>query len=129
MKKPMIIAGAVALLCLFSACNSVSDSCARAEALYRAGNYAEAVPLFHQAAESGSAQAQLMLGKCYDLGHGVVADPAQAVAWYRKSASAGNSDAQDNLGTCYAEGFGVQKISPLLILGTCKLPLKEMHMR
>jgi TPR repeat protein len=47
------------------------------------------------------------VGACYDLGHGVAADPAVAVQWYRKAAEQGHANAQHNLGNLYEVAQGV----------------------
>ena len=60
-----------------------------------------------EAAESGDADAQFYLGRCYHNGFGVQQNYLQAVKWYTKSASQGNGKAQHNLGVCYYEGIGV----------------------
>lgn len=61
------------------------------------------------AAENGDAEAQFLLGKCYDLGLGTEVNWQKAVAWYQKSAEQGNPKAQSNLGNCYRFGFGVDE--------------------
>jgi hypothetical protein len=58
-------------------------------------------------AEKGDADAQAILGCCYDLGHGVQEDHAEAAKWFRKAAEQGNALAQGNLGICYETGRGV----------------------
>lgn len=60
-------------------------------------------------AEKGDANAQCILGYCYDSGIGVAKDEVEAVKWYRKAADQGNAQAQSNLGGCYAIGRGVAK--------------------
>jgi hypothetical protein len=66
-----------------------------------------AVALWHQAAEQGSAPAQLNLGKMYREGEGVAQDFKQAVFWTRKAAEQGLAPAQFNLGLLYFHGQGV----------------------
>jgi TPR repeat protein len=60
-------------------------------------------------AETGNAEAQLELAKCYKNGNGVKKDDAEAAKWCRKAAEQGVADAALNLGTCYEFGEGVQK--------------------
>lgn len=62
-----------------------------------------------KAAEQGFANAQYILGSCYDLGSGVPKDHAEAVKWFRKAADQGSADAQFSLGDCYYKGEGVLK--------------------
>ena len=69
--------------------------------------YGEAVKLFRELAELGYADAQNVLGFCYDMGNGVSRDYKEAVKLYRKSAEQGNASAQNNLGYCYSKGNGV----------------------
>lgn len=63
--------------------------------------------LLVQRARQGSAEAEYNLGRCYQNGAGVPADPAEAVRWYRKAARQGHAWAQSNLGWCYYRGLGV----------------------
>jgi TPR repeat protein len=58
---------------------------------------AEAVATYRQAADHGSAPAQLYLGLAYDLGQGVEMDKAEAERWWRTAAAQGNEAAARNL--------------------------------
>ena len=58
-------------------------------------------------AENGLAEAQFILGVCYDLGEGVVKNDKQAVYWFEKAANQGHAGAQFSLGVCYEYGKGV----------------------
>ena len=58
-------------------------------------------------AETGDAQAQGDLGRCYGLGDGVTKNMVEAVTWYRKSAEQGNATGEAGLGWCYGNGDGV----------------------
>ena len=109
MKAVILTIATLACGLLLSGCQSPEMALAEAGSYAAAGNHAAAFPLYRQAAEAGSPEAQLALGKCYDFGRGVAANPAEAVRWYALAAEAGNADAQDNLATCYAEGYGVSK--------------------
>ena len=60
-------------------------------------------------AETGNAEAQYIVGACYNLGKCVSEDFTEAVKWYRKAADQGNANAQTSLGFAYAEGKGVPK--------------------
>ena len=53
------------------------------------------------AAEHGDAQAQLELGKFYEMGKGVPRDFEEAAAWYLKAAERGHAEAQFHLGELY----------------------------
>ncbi len=79
----------------------------KAVKFYKNKNYAEAVPLFHQAAEQGNAKGQYSLGTMYKNGQGVTQNNKEAVSWFRKAAEQGNVIGQYNLGDMYANGQGV----------------------
>lgn len=52
-------------------------------------DYAKAVKWFKEAAYQGNAIAQLLLGICYNEGHGVTQDHVEAMKWFEKSAEQG----------------------------------------
>lgn len=60
-------------------------------------------------ANKGDADAALMLGYMYRLGHKVKKDPAKAVAWFKKSANRGNAEGQLQMAIMYAAGEGVEQ--------------------
>jgi S1-C subfamily serine protease len=60
-----------------------------------------------EAAEQGSALAQLNLGNLYYEGRGLEKDLTQAAEWIRKAALQGNAEAQASLGVLYQLGHGV----------------------
>ena len=60
-------------------------------------------------AEKGDAEAQAMLGFCYEKGEGVAMNGVEALKWYRKAAEQGYTPAQYFLGHWYANGIGVAK--------------------
>jgi tetratricopeptide (TPR) repeat protein len=64
---------------------------------------AEAVAVFRQAAEQGSA-AEYNLGKAYENGEGVAKDLAVAAKWYRGAAEGGNRAAMASLLNLYRRG-------------------------
>ena len=61
------------------------------------------------AADAGHADAQLNLGKLYEIGDGVDRDLAKAVEWYIKAAEAGLPAGQAQLGVLYEAGRGVEQ--------------------
>ncbi len=71
--------------------------------------YKEALDLWLKAAKQGDADAQVNLGICYALGHGVKQSHATAAEWWFKAAKQGHADAQFNLGVYYAHGRGVEQ--------------------
>ena len=81
----------------------------RGQTAYDAGDYAEAVKLWCEAAEAGNRIAQNSLGDCYYYGKGVAKDYTDAVKWYRKAAEQEYAAAQNSLGWCYYGGKGVAK--------------------
>lgn len=62
----------------------------KAMSCYKAGKYAEALPLFRRLAGEGNVQAQYYLGGCYYYAK----DDKNAAKWWRKAADQGNADAQ-----------------------------------
>ncbi len=68
---------------------------------------AQAIEWFRIAARSGDARAINMLGRCYERGWGVTADPREAAAYYLKAADRGDVWALFNLGDLYCRGEGV----------------------
>jgi TPR repeat protein len=86
-----------------------AQSVAEAEAHFRRGDYAAALPGFHAGAARGDAKAQSYLGFMYALGKGVPKDDQLAVRWLLSAANLGNAVAQANLAMMYAEGRVVPK--------------------
>jgi TPR repeat protein len=72
----------------------------RGEQFVALGDLAAARLLFQRAAEAGSAQAAIAMGRTYDPGflstgtlHGEKPDPASAIEWYHKAAALGDAQA------------------------------------
>ena len=74
---------------------------ASGKSLYEQKDYATAFKELTPLAEQGNADAQLILGKMYMGGQGVVKDLDQAIKWFNASAAQGNADAQFFLGSFY----------------------------
>jgi len=71
-------------------------------------NQALAEDFYRRAAARGRPVAQYELGRIYETGTGVRADPFKAAEWYRLAAGiGGNRDAQYALGQLYFTGRGV----------------------
>lgn len=68
--------------------------------LFETGRFAEALPLLQAAAEQGVPQAHVILGKMYEAGQGVVAQPFLALEHFREAAELGN-----NVGRHLAAGY------------------------
>jgi TPR repeat protein len=67
------------------------------------------VPWFNKQAETGQAEAQFNLGRCYYYGLGVPKDLHLAVKYCKLAAEQGYAIAQITLGGCYQNGEGVIK--------------------
>lgn len=74
---------------------------------YVHGDYAMAAQLLEPAAERGDVDAQLLLGRIYDLGLGGHEDDQKAAQWYLRAAEGGDPAARLSVGIMYAEGLGV----------------------
>ncbi|KAI8883092.1 HCP-like protein [Backusella circina FSU 941] len=85
-----------------------------AEALYAIGDayfdkkdYKNTILWTRASAEKESVQAELRMGRMYDLGFGVPVEYSLAFEWYAKAANHGNAWAQNNIGSLYLLGDGV----------------------
>ena len=74
---------------------------------YQRRDYAMAMRLLRPLAERGNAEAQWLVGRMYNHGHGVQQSFVQAALWYRKAAEQGYDAAQGVLGLMYYAGNGV----------------------
>lgn len=73
------------------------------------GNHEEAAKLFRRSADLGNANAQFMVGLCFENGTGVAKDLFEAARYYRLAAGQGLAEAQNNLGECLRDGWGLAK--------------------
>src|SRR2546427_8971610 len=80
---------------------SAGADLASAKHAYAEKDYATAFKELTPLAEQGSSDAQVILGKMYLMGEGVLKDPDQASKWFKASAAQGNADAQFFLGSIY----------------------------
>jgi TPR repeat protein len=80
---------------------AVAANLKSAERAYKKKDYATALKTFAPAAKQGNAEAQLYLGKMYQLGQGVAIDRDAAEKWFRASGDQGNAEAQFFLGAMY----------------------------
>jgi TPR repeat protein len=69
-------------------------------------DYAKAIAELKPLAEADNAEAQYWMGRIYDGGLGVPADPKQALVWFGLAAQAGHADAQRIVGAYHEEGKG-----------------------
>lgn len=74
---------------------------------YSAGDFTAAFSELYPLADTGDADAQLLIGTMYYKGEGVDADSMRAVEWLSKSANQDQADAQASLGSFYINGIGV----------------------
>lgn len=86
------------LLCVGLSAGADLESAKRA---YEQKDYATALRELMPLAKQGNADAQLILGKMYLKGQGVLKDADQAIKWFKASAAQGNADAQFFLGSIY----------------------------
>jgi TPR repeat protein len=75
-------------------------------AALEAKDYAKAIAELKPLAEADDAEAQYWMGRIYDEGLGVPADPKQAFVWFGLAAQAGHADAQRIVGVYHEEGKG-----------------------
>lgn len=72
-------------------------------------DYSEAVNNIIDAAEIGYPYCQYILGKMYELGHGVNINSKEAVKWYRILTDRGIDEGKEALGNMYYKGEGVEQ--------------------
>ena len=71
-------------------------------------DYRRAFPHLLDAALTGDAHCQNLVGYCYDLGLGVKKDPKQASIWYQRAAKQEHKEASYNLAILCEKGLGVE---------------------
>ncbi len=82
--------------------------------LYDAKNYAEALPLLHQALELGYTEATALIGNIYDFSD-EYRDPAVALQWYQRAAEAGSLVGLNNYALSLRDSIGVDVDIPQAI--------------
>ncbi|GJD76729.1 caspase family protein [Methylobacterium goesingense] len=80
-----------------------------ARALAAAGQRAESVALYQEAAGRGNLRAMVSLGLQFETGDGLPRDPREAANWYEKAADGGSPDGAINLAVSLMEGVGRRK--------------------
>jgi hypothetical protein len=88
----------ILLLCAGLSAAADLESAKRA---YEQQDYATALKESTPLAEQGNADAQLILGRMYLMGQGVLKDSDEAIKWFKSAATQGNADAQFFLGSMY----------------------------
>ena len=106
-----LIAGVVPALLLLAGpamdvawADDAAQTYEKALAAYNRGDLPGALPLFRQAAEEGSADAQAWLGYLLDLAE----ENTESVRWYRAAAEQGHKEGLAGLADMYAKGEGVE---------------------
>lgn len=72
-------------------------------------DYAKALIIWNELAETNDADAQYWVGNFYDFGKGVEVNKEQAFYWYLKAARGGELTSQVNIGNMYKSGIGIKK--------------------
>ena len=83
-----------------------SDTVAGFDA-YSAGNYSDAIKLWHSRASASDSEAQFWLARMYDFGQGIQPNSLVAAELYKSSANLGHPIAMYNLAYLYESGVGV----------------------
>lgn len=86
-----------------------SPSLATAKSLITEGRFKEAIVTLEEAADNGSPEAHLELGRLYEYGLGVEADRKRAFAHYLTAAELGDPEGQQTVAESYAYGYGVKQ--------------------
>jgi TPR repeat protein len=89
------------------AANTSGNMAADARAAEERGDHVTAFRIYRQLAESGSADAQVIVGMDYENGKGAPQSFEEAAKWYRRAAEQGQVYGQLMLGILYATGRGV----------------------
>ncbi len=97
----------IAMALVVAPCAAVAGPYEDGKAAYDRGEYTVALELYRQAAESGIADAQLLLGFLYFNGETVGKDYANALKWFTKAAGQGDARSEAQLGIMYENGTGV----------------------
>lgn len=72
-----------------------------AKRAYQQKDYAAALKEVVPLAEQGNSDAQVLLGRMYLRGRGVLQSPGQALEWFKAAAAQGNTDGEFLLGSMY----------------------------
>ncbi len=80
---------------------SAGADLASARRAYEQEDYPTAFKELTPLGKQGNADAQLILGKMYMMGQGVLKDSDQAMKWFKASGTQGNADAQFFVGSMY----------------------------
>ncbi len=87
-----------------------------ARATAAAGDLAQAVRLYRDAAARGDLRAMVSLAQLYETGTGVDPDPQEAITLYRRAAEGGSHDAMINLAISMLESGGADSAEAITLL-------------
>ena len=106
--KTIFVIIATFLIIAIQGCGENADKlAAEGRQAYLNCDYQKAVSLLQQAADKGSAEGELWLGRCYAKGLGVTESGKRAFELFKASSAQGNADATMELAQCYMNGIGV----------------------
>lgn len=106
--NPIFIILVAILIVATTGCGKNTDKlAAEGRQAYLDGDFQTAVTLLKEAADKGSAEGELWLGRCYANGLGVKMSEKRAFELFEASSEKGNADATMELAQCYMKGFGV----------------------
>lgn len=71
------------------------------------------IRLYRKWSEKGNAEAEYLLGRCYEEGRGMEQDYTKAASLYMAAAEQDLSPAEMKLAICYAQGLGVEQDSQM----------------
>jgi TPR repeat protein len=106
------------------AANTSGNMAADARAAEERGDHVTAFRIYRQLAESGSADAQVIVGMDYENGKGAPQSFEEAAKWYRRAAEQGQVHGQLMLGILYATGRASRMIQNSLRSGIVERPSK-----
>lgn len=86
---------------LLGVCFAAASDFDSAKRAYDQKDYATAYKQAIVLAEKGNPDAQVLLGKMYLRGRGVLTDPDTALKWFKAAAAQGNADGEFLLGSMY----------------------------
>ena len=107
MKKRVYVMLLMTMMTVMAVAQTAQELLSEANAKYEAGQMADALELYTQAANKGLAEAQFQLGKMYYLGESGSKDYSSASMWFKRAARQRHPKAEYGLATCYMNGDGL----------------------
>lgn len=90
-------------------------------------NKEEGIKWIKKGADSNNADAQCLLGQCYENGNGVEKNAAEAIKYYKTSAAQGYAKAQYKVGMCYLFGQCVSRNTQQAVTWLKKAALQNYY--